>query len=49
MAERDHLNSTQIYRMLSEQGNPALSSLIAILKAMNLHLAVQPILSGANF
>ena len=43
VAEQAHLNSTQIYRTLSPQGNPALSSLTAILKAMGLRLAVQPL------
>lgn len=42
VAERAHLNPTQLYRTLSEEGNPALSSLAAILKAMGLRLAVQP-------
>ena len=42
VAERAHLNPTQLYRTLSPKGNPALSSLSAILKAMGLRLAVQP-------
>jgi probable addiction module antidote protein len=41
VAEQAHLNPTQLYRTLSPKGNPALSSLIAILKAMGLHLKVQ--------
>jgi len=41
VAEQAHLNATQIYRTLSPQGNPGLSSLTAILKAMGLRLAVQ--------
>jgi probable addiction module antidote protein len=41
IAEKASLNPTQIYRMLSEEGNPALSSLTAILKAMGLRLAVE--------
>ena len=43
IAEQAHLNPTQIYRTLSPQGNPALSSFAAILKAMGMRLAVQPI------
>ena len=43
VAEQAHLNPTQLYRTLSPQGNPALNSLTAILKAMGLRLAVQPI------
>lgn len=41
IAEQAHLNPTQLYRTLSSKGNPALSSLSAILKAMGLRLAVQ--------
>ena len=43
VAEQAHLNPTQLYRTLSPKGNPALSSLSAILKAMGLRLAVQPL------
>ena len=41
IAETANLNSTQIYRTLSEQGNPELRSLSAILKAMGLRLEVR--------
>jgi probable addiction module antidote protein len=41
IAEKANLNSTQLYRTLSEQGNPELRSLSAILKAMGLRLAVE--------
>lgn len=43
VAEQAQLNATQLYRTLSPRGNPALSSLSAILKAMGLRLAVQPL------
>lgn len=43
VAEQARLNPTQLYRTLSPKGNPALSSLTAILKAMGLRLAVQPL------
>ncbi len=43
VAEQAHLNPTQIYRTLSPKGNPALSSLTAILRAMGLRLAVRPV------
>ena len=43
VAEQAQLNPTQLYRTLSPKGNPALSSLAAILKAMGLRLAVQPL------
>jgi probable addiction module antidote protein len=41
IAEKAALNPTQLYRTLSPDGNPALSSLTAILKAMGLRLAVE--------
>ncbi len=41
VAEKSNLNPTQLYRTLSEDGNPALSSLTAILKSMGLRLAVE--------
>lgn len=43
VAKQAQLNPTQLYRTLSPKGNPALSSLTAILKAMGLRLAVQPV------
>ena len=43
VAEAAHLNATQLYRTLSKQGNPEVRSLSAILRAMGLRLAVQPI------
>jgi len=41
VAETAHLSTTQLYRTLSPDGNPVLSSLSAILKAMGMRLAVQ--------
>jgi probable addiction module antidote protein len=41
IAEKANLNPTQLYRTLSEEGNPSLSSMVAILKSMGLRLAVQ--------
>ena len=41
VAEKANLNPTQLYRTLSEDGNPALSSLTAILKALGLRLAIE--------
>ena len=43
LAEQAHLNPTQLYRTLSPDGNPVLSSFSAILKAMGMRLSVQPI------
>lgn len=37
------LNATTLYRTLSAQGNPELKSLTALLKAMGMRLAVEPI------
>jgi probable addiction module antidote protein len=42
IASKAKLNQTQLYRTLSEEGNPALSTLAAVLKAMGLRLAVKP-------
>jgi probable addiction module antidote protein len=43
VAEAADLNATTLYRTLSRQGNPELKSLTAILKAMGLRIAVQPL------
>ena len=48
VAEQAQLNPTQLYRTLSPKGNPALSSLAAILKAMGLRLAVQPLAASPH-
>lgn len=40
VAEKAKLNSTQVYRTLSEGGNPTLANLRALLDAMNLRLMV---------
>jgi len=47
VAEQAHLNPTQLYRTLSPDGNPALSSFSAILKAMGMRLSVQPMTTHA--
>jgi DNA-binding phage protein len=41
LAEKAHLNPTQLYRTFSPVGNLELRSLTAILGAMGLRLAVQ--------
>jgi probable addiction module antidote protein len=43
LAEQAELNATTLYRTLSPQGNPELKSLKALLKAMGMRLAVQPL------
>jgi len=47
VAEKANLNQTQLYRTLSEEGNPALSSLAAILKAIGFRLAIERTTSKA--
>jgi probable addiction module antidote protein len=46
VAQQTKLNPTQLYRTLSPTGNPGLSSLSAILKALGMRLAVQPLKSA---
>ena len=41
-----NLNGTSIYRTLSERGNPDLRNLTLILRAMNLRLSIQPIVTA---
>ncbi len=41
VAEAAGLNPTQLYPTLSAEGNPSLSTLVALLKAMHLRLAVR--------
>jgi DNA-binding phage protein len=43
MAELYRNDPTPLYRTLPPAGNPALSSLTAILETMGLQLAIQPI------
>src|SRR4051812_34905918 len=40
VAQEAGLNTTQLYRTLSSEGNPELRSFIAVLKAMGLRLSV---------
>ncbi len=42
VAEKANLNPTQLYRTLSPDGNPALSSFTAIIKAMGVKICLQP-------
>lgn len=43
IAKAADLNATQLYRTLSEKGNPEVRSLNAVLRTMGLRLAVQPL------
>ena len=48
LAEEAELNATTLYRTLSPQGNPELRSLRALLKALGMRLAVQPLESSKS-
>ena len=43
VAKSAELNPNQLYRTLSQTGNPEVRSLTAILRAMGLRLAIQPL------
>jgi probable addiction module antidote protein len=43
VAKAAELNATQLYRTLSQKGNPEVRSLNAVLRTMGLRLAVQPL------
>ena len=42
VAKRAELNATALYRTLSPRGNPELKTLIVLLKAMKMRLAIVP-------
>ena len=48
LAKKSALNRESMYRMLSANGNPQLSSLSALLKTLGLRLAVDVERAGAN-
>jgi DNA-binding phage protein len=48
LAARAQLNATTLYRTLSPKGNPELRSMQALLGAMGMRLAVQPITEDAH-
>ncbi len=41
LAQEAQLNRENLYRMLSREGNPQLTSLIALLKSMGLRLSIE--------
>ena len=47
VAKAAELNATQLYRTLSQKGNPEVRSLNAVLRTMGLRLAVQPLAEPA--
>lgn len=48
LAAKSRLNPTSLYRTLSAAGNPELRSVRALLNAMGMRLAVQPIKKTAS-
>ncbi len=48
LAARAQLNATTLYRTLSPKGNPELKSMKALLGAMGMRLAVQPVTEDAH-
>jgi probable addiction module antidote protein len=42
LSHNTHLNRESLYRMLSKSGNPSLDSLVAVLNACGLRLAIEP-------
>ncbi|WP_165218425.1 helix-turn-helix domain-containing transcriptional regulator [Affinirhizobium pseudoryzae] len=48
VARSAELNPTQLYRTLSEGGNPELRSLSALLRSMGLRLSVRPLEETAS-
>ena len=48
VAKAAELNANQLYRTLSENGNPEIRSLSAILRVLGFRLAIQPIHSSAT-
>lgn len=46
VAEQVELNGTTLYRTLSKNGNPELKTLVKVLRAMHLRLAIRPTTSS---
>jgi probable addiction module antidote protein len=42
VAEKSHLNRENLYRMLSNRGNPEIRSIVNLLQSMGLRLTVEP-------
>jgi probable addiction module antidote protein len=42
VAEKAHLNRENLYRMLSQKGNPEIKSIVNLLHSMGLRLTVEP-------
>lgn len=48
VAEKTRMNRENLYRMLSEQGNPEIKSVLRLLQSMGLKLSVEPKGKGAK-
>ena len=48
VAEKAHLNRENLYRMLSEKGNPEIKSIFSLLRSMGLKLTIEPKGKGAK-
>jgi probable addiction module antidote protein len=48
LAEKVELSALSLYRTLSRRGNPELKSVAALLKAMGIRLALQPLREGKS-
>lgn len=42
VAEKARLNRENLYRMLSEKGNPEIKSVLSLLRSMGLRLTIEP-------
>jgi DNA-binding phage protein len=43
VAEKTQLNTTTLYRTLSEKGNPELKSFMEIMKAVGMRILIEPL------
>jgi probable addiction module antidote protein len=48
VAEKARLNRENLYRMLSDKGNPEIKSVLCLLQSMGLRLSVEPRGKGAK-
>ena len=48
LARSAEINRENLYRVLSKNGNPKLSTLLAVLKTLNLGLSIRPIAAPAK-
>src|SRR5688572_1913595 len=48
VAQKADLNRESLYKMLSDQGNPRLSSMLAVFEAVGLQIQVKPLRRGVS-